>query len=438
MSGKVLATTSLVAAIGIAMGSFAGAAPAVRLRPAGEALPPAVIPARNPTQGFGGYRRPHSPIQHVVIIMQENRSVDNLFNGFPGANTVTVGKHLGKKVRLAEVPLGATYDPGHGLKAFNRDYREGLADGFQTGRLNEYGFVDPREVEEYWDLARQYVFSDDTFSSNIDASFTAHQFLIAAQAGLSVDFPSGPCVARTNLVSRITSDRAVGPAQEACFDYPALPDEIAAAGLTWRYYAAAKDYMHRPIWVPTDYIKHLYGSPNVIFPETRVLTDIAKRELANVTWITPSLANSDHAGKTPSTGGPAWVASIVDAIGESPMWSSTLIFISWDEWGGWYDHVPPPYKDVAGLGFRVPMIVVSPFAKRGYVTHEQYETTSMLRFIENNFGLPTLTSADRRAADPRNDVLDPKSFSRPAPFRPIAIRHTFAWTGVGVSPDDDT
>jgi phospholipase C len=437
MIQKVLTIASLTAATLISVGSFAGAAPAIRLRPAGDAVRSGAATTPRQNQAFGDSQRSRNPIQHVVIIMQENRSVDNLFNGFPGANTVTVGKHLGKNVTLAKVSLGTTYDAEHVLKGFTRDYDNGRLDGFKTGKATTYTYVDPLEVKEYWDLAKQYVFSDNTFASNIDASFAAHQFLVAAQAGLSVDFPSGWCGPRVSSVFSITPLRTLGPLQSACFDYKALPDEIAAAGLTWRYYAAALDFLHRPIWVPTDYIQHLSGSPNVKFPETSVLSDIANGQLANVTWITPSLPNSDHSGKTPSTGGPAWVASVVNAIGASPMWSSTVIFIEWDEWGGWYDHVLPPYKDVEGLGFRVPMIVVSPFAKTHYVTHVQYETTSLLRFIENNFHLAALTPADQRAADPRNDVLNLKSFSRPAPFHPITIRHRFAWAWMGASPDDD-
>jgi phospholipase C len=181
-------------------------------------------------------------------------------------------------------------------------------------------------VSEYWDLAKQYVFADNTFSSSLDASFTAHQFLVAAQAGLAVDFPLGSCSQPPPTVHHLNWNRTLGPMQGACPDYPALPDEIQAAGLTWRYYGAALDFLSRPLWIPTDYIKHLNGSPNVISPETNVLRDIAHGQLSSVTWITPSLVNSDHSGKG-ATGGPAWVASIVNAIGTSPMWPSTVIFL---------------------------------------------------------------------------------------------------------------
>jgi phospholipase C len=129
------------------------------------------------------------------------------------------------------------------------------------------------------------------------------------------------------------------------------------------------------------------------------LQDVAKGTLANVTWVVPSSVNSDHAGGINSVGGPDWVASIVNAIGQSQFWSSTAIFITWDDWGGWYDHVAPPQLDSMGLGFRVPLIVVSPYAKHGYVSHVQHEFGSFLKFSEETFNLPSLGLIDVRADD---------------------------------------
>ena len=126
-------------------------------------------------------------------------------------------------------------------------------------------------------------------------------------------------------------------------------------------------------------------------------------------------------------GGPAWVASVVNAIGESPYWRSTAIFIMWDDWGGWFDPVAPVYEDYDGLGFRVPLIIVSPYAKKGYVTHVQYETASVLRFIEDNFGLGRLAASDARANDPAGDAfrLQPAA----APVRPDRGRRRRRPTG---------
>jgi phospholipase C len=167
-------------------------------------------------------------------------------------------------------------------------------------------------------------------------------------------------------------------------------------------------------------VKHIYDGPDwrrdVITPQKRFLRDVPAGKLASFTWITPLCENSDHV----SCGGgfgPSWVAALVNAVGESPFWKSTVIFVQWDDWGGMYDHVPPPYRDYDSLGFRVPLIVISPYAKHDYVSHVQYETASVLRFAENLFGLDQLSAADRRATSPAADCLD---FSqKPRAFVPI-------------------
>jgi len=142
-----------------------------------------------------------------------------------------------------------------------------------------------------------------------------------------------------------------------------------------------------------------------------------------VSWITPTCANSDHAGCGSNTG-PSWVASLVNAIGKSPYWSSTAIFIFWDDYGGWYDDVPPPLVDYDGLGIRVPLLVISPYAKRGYVSHTQYEHGSILQFAEDRFGLPRLAASDTRA----NSLDDCFDFNAPPrPFVPIAAPHDEAF-----------
>jgi hypothetical protein len=128
-----------------------------------------------------------------------------------------------------------------------------------------------------------------------------------------------------------------------------------------------------------------------------VLTDIANGKLAQVTWIVPAFNNSDHPGAPAQ--GPDWVASIVNAIGASKFWNSTTIFIAWDDWGGFYDHVPPPQTDDMGLGFRVPVIVVGPYARRGYISHVTHESSGFLRYMEEVFGLPSLGTRDSNADD---------------------------------------
>jgi phospholipase C len=375
-------------------------------------------------------------ISHVVVIVQENRSFDNMFNGFPGADTVTSGQiSSGAIVPLHPVPLAESYDLSHEENDFIHSFNGGRMNGFDQGSvatvggspnpigappLPQYAFVDAAETEAYFALAKKYVLADRFFPSQIDSSFTAHQYLIAAQAGGTVDNPNSAiwgCDAQPNtVVPTLLLDRTQGPGIFPCFSYRTLGDELDAAGRSWRYYAPAIGGDSGSIWSAYDAIHGIrYGADwqrSVVSPETKILTDVATGTLADVTWVVPDLANSDHpaAGST----GPDWVAGVVNAVGASPFWSSTAIVIFWDDWGGWYDHVAPPQLDADGLGIRTPMLVVSPYAKKGYVSHVQYETGSIDRLIEGVFELSTLAEADARSTD-LDDCFDfsapPRAFS---------------------------
>ena len=202
--------------------------------------------------------------------------------------------------------------------------------------------------------------------------------------------------------------------QYPCYEHPTLTDLLDAKRLSWRYYAPSAG----SIWTGPDAIQHMCqpqmqngqlactGSAwnNVIIPQTQVLTDIANNQLAAVTWVIPNGRASDHAVSNDGSG-PAWVASIVNAIGQSSYWSNTAIIITWDDWGGWYDHVAPPQVlancDQWGCGyvygFRVPLIVVSPYALAAHISHTPHDFGSILRFIEETFGLPSLGYADAHA-----------------------------------------
>ena len=174
------------------------------------------------------------------------------------------------------------------------------------------------------------------------------------------------------------------------------------------------------IWSSYQAIRHIYygqdWTNDVITPQNRILTNVKNGTLANMTWVMPTCSTSDHAG-CGSNKGPAWVASVVNTIGQSKFWKSTAIFVFWDEWGGWYDHVAPPYVDYDGLGMRVPLLIISPFAKKNYVSHVQYEHGSLLRFAEDQFGLGRLSAADARANSPETDAFNFKR--RPRKFRPF-------------------
>lgn len=432
---------------------FAGAALLDACGGRSSATPQAVVPPfQSAAEGRAGapVRRPHqstSPIQHVVIIIQENRSFDNLFNGYPGADTAQTGQiSSGQTVPLSQITLAEPYDIVHGLASFLNSYNNGAMNGYDKERLNYYqptppaytpppypmyGIVPPSEIQPYLSMANQYVLADRMFASNIDASFVAHQYLIAGQAAHAVNYQVGSTWGCDNSgpVQMITKKRKLGGYESACFNYKTMRDLIEAKGLDWRFYAAANGAGTGYIWSAFDAINAVRNgpewttgnNPKVINPPAKVLTDAAAGNLPAVTWVTPTLANSDHAASY-STTGPQWVASIVNAIGNNTaLWNSTAIFVVWDDWGGWYDHVAPPYVDFDGLGLRVPLLIISPYAKQGYVTHVQYEFGSILKFVENTFNLGPLGApvvSDTRANDPG---LDAFNFSGPPrPFQPIA------------------
>jgi phospholipase C len=372
-------------------------------------------------RSHAGPRKP-SPIKHVVIVIQENRSFDNLFQGYPGADTQDYGyDEQGQKIKLRPVSLTAKYSIDHDSTQFFAAYDGGKMDGFDdesvfgpTPPHPAYAYVPHAETAIYFAMAQQYVLADRMFTSHIDASFVSHQYIIAGQAQHSVDLPNfqwGCDGQGGDLVGTLTKDRTYGPDQFPCFDYETLGDELDAAGLTWRFYAAALT----DEWSGYQAVKHIYNGPdwaNVIAPNANFLSDVAAGTLANVTWITPTCTTSDHPGCR-SKKGPEWVASIVDAVGESQFWDSTAIFVMWDEWGGWFDHVPPPYVDYDGLGIRVPLLMISPYAKPGYVSHVQYEHGSILKFAEDQFGLKRLARSDARANSPEDDAFDFSATPRP-------------------------
>jgi phospholipase C len=301
-----------------------------------------------------------------------------------------------------------------------------------------YQYVNPAQIRPYWDMARQYVLADHFFQTQGSGSFTAHQDLIRGGTNLNasvslIDSPTGspwgcdaPPGAVTSLITTMNRyERDAGPFP--CLSYMTLRDLLDGAHVSWRYYAPpVGKNTGGDNWNAFDAVKAVRYSPewsaNIAWPETKVFTDIRRDSLPGVAWVIPDLQNSDHPGQGSDTG-PSWVAQVVNAVGQSPAWNTTAILVLWDDWGGWYDHVPPPgTRRSGGLGFRVPLIVVSPFAKDGYVSHGQYEFGSIVRFIEDNWGLGRLGTTDGTSAD---FVADFFNFAqKPRPFRPLAAEYS--------------
>ena len=380
-------------------------------------------------------------IKHVVIIVQENRSFENIFAGFPGANAPTYGyTHTGAVVPLRQVTFDGV-DIGHyynmaltqynhgAMNAFDKDtFASGPSSGAAAG-VYPYSYLQRSQVAPYWSMATQFVLADRMFPTEFGPSFTGHLDLISGTTSLSpslsvVDTPSAQpwtCDAPAGTTTPLLTSSGVwennaGP--KPCYtQFQTIANSLDAAAVSWRYYAPVTNN-GGSLWSVFGAISAVrYGSDwkNVVTPETTVLNDVANGNLPAVSWVIPDNANSDHPG-IPSATGPSWVSSVVNAIGASQYWKSTAIIVLWDDWGGWYDNVPPPQLDYQGLGIRVPCIIISPYAKKHYVSHTQYEFGSVLKFVEQVFGLTALGYSDSRA----NSLLDSFDFTQTVqPFAKI-------------------
>ncbi|MGC1379418.1 MAG: alkaline phosphatase family protein [Candidatus Baltobacteraceae bacterium] len=438
---------ALLAATGLA--SCAGSSSSAASGPA--------LPARTARDAGTG----PTPIQHVVIVIQENRSFDNLFATYPGADGTTQGMMQTPSggdvsVPLQMVDLVYPCDFGHSYNGFIKEYDGGKMDGFGSigggkkcpgkAGMATYQYVNPADIVPYWQIAESYVLADQTFQTQGSGSFTGHQDLIAggttinpAKTKTLVDFPSKKpwgCDAPKNTLtsvliakgSRIAYRYDQGP--RPCVTYATLRDLLDAHAISWKYYSPEEPQGTGGLWNAFDAVKAVRDGPewttNISTPETNVFNDISGGTLPAVSWIVPSEGDSDHPG-SPVDNGPSWVASLVNAIGESPYWDSTAIVVTWDDWGGFYDHVAPPFFDQwGGLGFRVPMLVVSAYAPRpvgsqSYISHTQYEFASILRFVEDNWNLGQLGTTDVRATS-IGDCFD--FMQAPRPFTPIGSKYS--------------
>jgi phospholipase C len=420
-------------------------------------------------------------IKHVVIIIQENRSLNNLFMGFPGASTKTVGMAGGSPVKLRALGLEqAKKDISHCWQDAQLDYDHGRMDGFyqapqekltvaQCPSLrpplgvvgdNPYTYVPsgaPKYIDEagpYWSMAKRYVLADHFFPTDFGPSFTAHQNLVASTVEISndvlvvnypgtltsaggIEYSPGPwsCDSAYNTVTSTYTPKGIvnaGAGPFPCFtQYRSIADTLDQRHVSWRYYTPTMSgYPNGTyLWNPFDAIRETRYGPdwsNVVTPQTKFFATVRKG-LPGVAWVVPDGNESDHSGPYANDRGPSWVAALVNAVGKSPDWSSTAIVVLWDDWGGYYDGMKPPQRDFRGLGIRVPCIIISPYARKGFVSHTTYEFGSVLKLVEEVFSLPQLGSSnfgygytDSRA----NSLVDSFDFTqRPRAFVPIPAKY---------------
>jgi phospholipase C len=402
-------------------------------------------------------------IKHVVIIIQENRSFDNIFAGFPNADAHTYGyMSNGTRVNLQPIPFEQR-GIDHDFTTAVMDWDNGKMDKFD---LNEnpsgqrvgqfaYSHLERSQVAPYWTMAKRFVLADHMFPTMFGPSFTAHLTLIAGTADLN------PTLSEANYPSSLpwgcdapsgTTTETVDPARVVgaggpfpCFtQLNTMATTLDAAGVSWKYYAPLISVYGGSEWSSFDAIKSVrYGSDwtaHVISPPQQILTDAANAKLARVSWVVPDRQWSDH----PAVGtdyGPSWVASIVNAIGNSTAWKSTAIIVLWDDWGGWFDDAPPPQPDFRGLGIRVPCIIISPYVQP-QVVHTPYEFGSILKFVEQVFQLPPLGSKAAGYTDSRaTSIVNSFDFSiAPRAFKSISAPYPasfFVTHAPSLLPPDD-
>jgi len=383
-----------------------------------------------------------TPIKHVVFLIKENRTFDNLYGLFPGANGVSVGMDQGEPRPLTPAADVLPTDIKHCYECSLQAWNGGKMDGFATisdsADRHAYTQYQPEDLPNYWHWAREYVLGDSFFASAQGPSFPNHLYTIAAQSGgahwnpvqqqdLLTEhhretglFKSWGCDSIEEAYVPVFDSEGISKNVPPCFDFLTEGDLLTEAGIPWAYYAATQ-YQNGYAWSAYDAVRHIREDEEAwrehIFPVDEFVRQAALGLLPPVTWVTPRFELSDHPEYS-MCHGENWTTEIVNAVMNGPSWEDTAIFLTWDDYGGFYDHVPPPQVDDFGFGIRVPLLVISPYARRGVVTHELGEFSSVLRFIEDNWGLSQLTHRDRDAT-PLISAFDFAQEPRPPDPRPL-------------------
>jgi phospholipase C len=365
-----------------------------------------------------------TPIKHFMVVMQENHTFDNYFgtysgvDGIPGGVCMPVNPFDKENTDCVEpFHIGDTEveleDPDHSTATHRLQYDDGKMDAFvyalnkrnQDGRLS-MGYYDERDLPYYWNLADEYVLFDRFFSSAAGGSFINHVYWVAAQ-------PPGD------------KDRMTG---EAINDLPTIFDRLEAQGISWKFYV--QNYEPRLtyrtlhefpgnrasqiVWVPVLNMDRFIDDPKLsshIVNLNEYFEDLQKGTLPEVAYIVPS-GPSEHPPSSIAAG-QKFTRSLIQALMQRDAWYNSAFVIAYDDWGGWYDHVKPPQIDEFGYGFRVPGLLISPYAKRGFIDHTEMDYGSLLKFIEYNWGVEPLTKRDAQA----NNMLAAFDFNQ-APREP--------------------
>jgi phospholipase C len=360
-------------------------------------------------------------IQHTVFIINENHTFDNYFGTFPGADGTTTGLlSTGQRMALSSMP-----DSDSGVNLCNswecslRAIDAGKMDKFDVisgGTWNAYKQATPQEIPNYWAYARRFTLADRYFTSVHGPSLPNHLFAITAQSGGAIDNGGNPgsgtdCEGGLWGTVTVIDEHGNYSQQPPCFYFKTMPEDLEEAGISWRYYAEGGGFLsvmgnirHSAMW-----------AENIMAP-AQFIADAKGGHLPAVSWLLPPGEYSEHPPGSMCEG-ENWTVSVLNAVMQGPDWDSTAVFVTWDDFGGFYDHVAPPQVDQFGLGPRVPLLIISPYAKAGHVSHTVYDHSSVLKFIETRYNVQPLTSRDAAASN----MLDSFDFSG-SPRPPLLLQ----------------
>jgi phospholipase C len=373
-------------------------------------------------------------IDHVVFIVKENRTFDNYFGTFPGADGATSGKiSTGEVIPLRHAPDMMPRDIDHSYQAAVEAIDGGAMDRFDLimgGNVNgdylAYSQYTESDIPNYFAYARNFVLADAFFSSLEGPSFPNHLYTVGAQSNRAINNPSTPpnsparwgCDAAASSRVQTLEEPGEFGSVYPCFDFDTLADRLEEEGLSWKYYAPGQDQSGY-IWSALDAIRHIRLTSlwqQHVVPTAQFVEDAQSGQLPTVSWLVVGSGLSEHPPASVCMG-ENWTVSQLNAVMSGPDWNSTVVFLTWDDFGGFYDHVAPPVVDNFGFGPRVPLLIISPWAKRGHISHTSLEFSSVLKFIEERFDLDPLTERDQDA----NDLIDSFDFDH-LPREPLLLQ----------------
>jgi phospholipase C len=390
-------------------------------------------------------------IKHIIFIVKENRSFDEYFGTFPGANgTTSATLSTGQTITLGETPDTPKHDMGHEWTDSHNNIDSGRMDRWDLeADCSENGDnlcltqMYQSDIPNYWAYAQNYALADETFSSVESGSYPAHLMLVSGSSQTTIDNPRSSVPAQWGCdaiagtkVPTLLPNNAISYTFP-CFNATTLGNLADTAGVSWKAYTSLSTesgYVYNPFRSFSTVFGQTDWTTNVV-SESTFINDALSGQLPAISWVTPPANVTDHPPQS-ACRGENWTVQQINAVMQGPadQWNSTVIFLTWDDFGGFYDHVTPPFRDQYGLGIRVPMIIISPWAIPG-VYHTQTEFESVLRFMEETFGLSNLGGADTLA----NDFQDAFSYTQ-TPLPPLVLTQRTCPTPPAdtpeINPDD--